>query len=165
MELKFHRNKKGQMQSIDAVLALASFAILLIFMINIWADLRQQSQYSVSISRLETAANAIADELVNSPGTPYSWETNPSSALSLGLASSPGVLSLAKVSNFSSLTYGSAKTLLGVDKNFYVVVSNNSWSALYTLGNSAAQTNSSVGITRLATLNGQIVKVRVVVYE
>ena len=146
-------------------MALVSFALLLVFVLNAWADLRAQSQSAVSVSRLESVANSIADALAQSPGTPCNWEANSPSMLALGLASSPGVLSQAKLSSLSAMNYGSAKAALGVDKNFYVVVSNNGWSALYALGNASARYNMSMAATRLATLNGQPVRIRVVVYE
>ena len=160
-----HSHKRAQVQSVDAVLALASFVILLMFVLNSWADLRQQSQSSTSISRLEATAMSISDELVNSPGVPYDWETRPIELLALGFAPSPGALSLTKLANFTALNYSSAKTVLGVDKNFYIVVSDTNWSPLYSLGATSAPANLSVAVTRLATLNGKPVRVRVVVYE
>ena len=157
--------RRGQAQSLDALVALISFALLMVFVLSIWADISKQAEQSVSISRLESTAIAVSDQLVQSPGVPYNWETSPLSVVSVGLASSPGVLSQAKLANLSALNYSSARTALGVDRNFYVVVSDTNWSSLYSLGNVSAQSNLSIGVTRMGTLNGQAVRIRVVVYE
>ena len=157
-------NRKGQAFSIDAVLALIAFAVLLVFILGFWSQAAASSDKAKLRSRLEYAALSSSELLVSSNGVPYDWEKSPSGASSMGLSSDKNILSPAKAANFTAMNYSDAKVLLGMDYDFYFAVEYLNGTGVYSLGNSSIPGAEAVSVGRLALLNGQMVKMRMVVY-
>ncbi len=159
--------KKGQMNSIDAVLALLIFAALMVFFMMFWANSIVSMKNMVVKNRFEYAALSVSDLLVKSPGLPGKWENAPGNVQEIGLAAGENALSgrkLAAFANLSGVDYANAKKLLGIDSDFFFYVEDMNGSRLYEAGNSAITGDDSITITRFATLNGKNVRVRMSVY-
>ena len=88
----------------DLVFALVAFLILLSAFFIQWNKLHTRYQDTLLFQDLEIHALQIADLLVQNPGVPNDWETNPTNVQVLGLASSDRVLSAAKVNALSNLS-------------------------------------------------------------
>ncbi|MCX8175268.1 MAG: hypothetical protein N3E51_03625 [Candidatus Micrarchaeota archaeon] len=156
---------RGQALSTDAIISLSAFSILLFFIASYWTYASQSASEAYSQSRLEKSALSASDLLVKSPGYPPNWESNPQTASSIGLAQSPNRLSSPKLSALASLGYQNAKLYMGLEKDFYLAITLQNGSTVFSLGNSTFNASQSVTITRLAFLNGSAVRLRLVHYE
>jgi hypothetical protein len=156
--------KKGQMSSIDAVLALIVFAGMVVFFMAFWSSSMMSIKGTLQKNRQEYAALAASGLLVKSPGVPYDWENAPSGVRTIGLAKSENVLSREKLSAFAGLPYGESKALLGIDSDFFFYLEDMEGSRLYEAGNPAASGKTSAIVARFALLDGKAVRIRLNVY-
>ena len=115
-------------------------------------------------NRMEFAAISATDLMLKSPGSPSNWEQNPSGVQMIGLASTPYTLSAAKLGNFTAMNYSQQKDLLGMQEQFYFYIDNAAGTRLYEDGNLTVKSNSIVSITRYGILNGNKVKIGMMVY-
>jgi len=157
-------NRKGQMNSIDLMMAILIFVILIVFVIGFWFVEQKEIQSTLTKNRLEAEAISISDILIKSPGIPSDWEKNQSEIKMLGLAIEGNVLSDAKISNFTNMSYSSAQNYLGLDDQFYFYIENMNGNRLYQFGNNTFG-DQVIVITRFAVLNGEKILMRVSVYE
>jgi len=157
-------NRKGQMNSIDLMMAILIFVILIVFVIGFWFVEQKEIQSTLTKNRLEAEAISISDILIKSPGNPSDWEKNQSEIKMLGLAIEGNVLSDAKISNFTNMSYSSAQNYLGLDDQFYFYIENMNGNRLYQFGNNTFG-DQVIVITRFAVLNGEKILMRVSVYE
>lgn len=153
-------SSKGQINSIDFMIAVLIFAVLLIFIIGFWFLNMAEINGMVGRDRLDSAAIAVSDMLVKTPGVPGNWEEDPANAWAVGLAESQNVISSEKVANFTALDYNVSKELLGLDGDFYFYVEDLEGNRLYESG--IAELGSGVApVLRFGVLDGEIVKVEV----
>lgn len=158
------KNYKGQINSIDATLAIVLFVIMLVFLTVLWFNGVLASKNTTDKNRLQYRAISISDALVKSQGLPTTWTS--SNAQMLGFAKLPNVLSDSNVSAFTSLPYGTAKDLLNLDsEEFYFYIEHLNGTIIYTSGNSSLGADKIVSITRFVILNGTKVKMGLSVYE
>lgn len=157
-------HRKGQVQSIDLMLAIFVFSVLVAFFMGYWGQQVGAAKAGFSKNKLEYSAISATDLMVKSQGRPADWEKNASGIQMLGLANYPYVLSSAKLSNFTNLSYSAAKTMIGTTADFYWYVEDTSGNRLYEAGNSSVQSNVKVSIMRDAMLNGQAVRMRLTLY-
>jgi len=83
---------------------------------------------------------------------------------SAGFASSPYELSAAKIAQFTALNYSVQKSLLGMQEEFYFYVDTAGGTRLYEGGNLTVKSRGIVSITRYGMLNGNKVKIGMMVY-
>jgi len=159
------RGKKGQVNSMDALLSVMVFAILLVFIFASWMGGVASAENAVGRSRMEYAAISASGLLMESTGTPADWEANSSAVLMLGLANSQNTLSAAKVANFSALPYETSKSLLGTTSEFYFVLQEIGGGTLYSAGNSTLLGSTKIVIERYGMLGDKKVRMRLVFYE
>lgn len=176
-----HSRAKGQLFSEDLLFAM----IFVTFLLALYAILASRVTYAADDyllrEQLRGDAQDAAAQLVGSPGAPMNWhqaQVN-DSMQSLGLAGRRGVLSQEKAAKFFSLAadsdeYNSTKRLLGLEtraERFNATLSLLNGTVVYSLNAtpssqfpSYGQTNITSTVTRLAVLNGSIVKLTLVVW-
>lgn len=114
------KNYKGQIISIDLLIGIVIFLIVVIFSVSYW----QTSLFNVreSLDRIDVQrlATQISDNLVKSPGIPDNWETSPTNARAIGLANHSHILETRKVANLTALNYSTLLTRFGLEgANFF----------------------------------------------
>ena len=158
-------NPKGQTGLPDLVLGIVAFILLLSFVLAFSNASTENVSLKSRQHKMETSAITISDLLVKTQGVPADWDrNNPSSVLVTGLASFPNVLSEDKVSEFTALDYDDVKSLLGVDGEFLFQIEDLNGTVLHQLGDSNATAEQTI-VQRLALLEGEKVRVKIVVHE
>ncbi len=158
--------KKGQMSSVDFLFASIIFVFILAFFTGFWYVTTGDLDNTIKRNRLEATAVVASDLLIKSPGVPSNWTENPSTILAIGLVSQHNVFDKIKLENFTSLDYNSSSELLGLSQSqgFYFYIEDLDGNRKYQTGNSSAN-GQVVFITRYGILNGQKVKMRLMIYE
>lgn len=158
--------KKGQAVVLDLIAGLFIFLVLFSYFIVFWGIFSERYVGHARQEGLETRAISVAESLVSGPGHPFNWTADPSSAQSIGIASLPNRLDGARISALESLSYADAKHALGIGTEFYIRIDGQNGTIIYSeAGQQPQNTSSRVEVSRLAILEGQIVDVRVQVYE
>lgn len=159
-------SKKGQLNSIDFLIAAVVFMFLLVFFVGYWYVSAGDLQNTITRNRLESLGVTITDNFVKSPGVPSNWTDNTSFIQSVGFVSSQNILAESKLENFTNLDYNISRTMLGLStaQGFYFYVDDVDGDRRYQSGNSSTS-GQVISITRAAILNGEKVKVRLIVYE
>ena len=112
--------KKSQIAVTDLLISLVIFLLLIIALVNFWNTYSKRLAQDIDYRALELKAFHITDVLTKNPGIPLTWETDPSSALVIGLQQKDGILSKNKVNSFFSLNESSIKEFLNIEAyNFY----------------------------------------------
>ncbi len=158
---------RGQINSIDLLIAFIIFVLIFAFLIMSWSSGIQSSSDTITRMRLQAALSSASDNLMTQPGVPSNWELTPSSVSTIGLSSySNNVLNANKISNMTVFPYSNLTTLLGLSGyDFYLTIENLNGTVLYQVGNSSIpSTNRAVSVNRDGLLNGQIVRMRLVGY-
>ena len=162
-------SKAGQAIPLDFMAGVFVFLVMLAYFLILWDIFAVRFVEHAQTIDDELAAISVADRLVLSGGYPTNWTLEPLSAQSIGLASRPHELDPYRVSALSSMangSYASVKSALGIDRNFQVKIeAADDGARLATIGQEPANATRVVEVTRLAMLNGEIVNVRVQVYE
>lgn len=151
---------KGQVISTELVLTFGIFMVALLVFLYIWSEVSYDYLQSQVDQEMQVVALGISDSLVLTPGDPSDWEisSSVSSIYSFGLASSPNVLSAAKLSKLQSFntSYSDAKTGMGAGSFEVSVIANTlNGTPIYqfgTHGDELAQNISSIKETRLVML-------------
>ena len=171
------RAMKGQSLPLDFMIALFIFLALLAYFLVVW-DIFSENYTSRSgrVSR-ELSAIMLSDQLVDYTGSPENWTGSPENATSIGLAIRPGVLDSHKLCalfgqnytyancNQTGLQYGYAKSIFGIDKDFFVKVESPGGMLYAILGEQPENASRAAEVTRIAMLDGNVVFVRVQVYD
>ena len=168
---------RGQSLPLDFMVALFIFLLLLTYFLVIW-DIFSDS-YASHTDRVarEISAITLSDQLAGSAGSPDNWTESPVNASTIGLAIRPGELDSHKLCalfgqnythlgcNQSGLQYGYAKSIFGVDKDFFIKVESPGGVLFATMGEQPANASRAAEVTRVAMLEGSAVFVRVQVYD
>jgi len=109
--------KKGQVSSIDALLAILIFVLVLGSIRTIWVENITAADKSSSLTEINLSAQQALDVLTKTQGFPTNW--NSDNVFIIGLADKPNVLSTSKVNAFESLSYESTKEKLSLQKYDY----------------------------------------------
>ena len=169
--------KKGQAVVLDMIAGLFIFLVLFSYFIILWGLFSERFADSAKQEELETRAISVAENLVGGPGHPFNWAEDPSSAQSIGISPLPNKLdpvrmdALANLSNTNHAAYAIAKQALGVGTEnstteFYIRVESRNGTTVYSeMGVQSQNSSRLVEVSRLATLDGQMVNVKVQVYE
>jgi hypothetical protein len=162
--------RKGQVWIADAMISSAFFAIVLFIMLGTSQEIMLRVASARSDAGAKTALLLASDLLVLTPGTPADWENipvlNDSNVNSLGLASSPNVISFSKAARLAALNstnYTAIRGLLGLASgNLLVEISfMQNRSPIYRFGIDPANSTGVRVSERVAVLNGSLVLVRV----
>jgi hypothetical protein len=106
--------KRGQVSSIDALIAILIFVLVLTSIRTIWMDNVHTAEITASATEINLSAQQAFDVLTKTQGWPTNWTT--SNVSIIGLADKPNVLSEQKVSAFESISYNTAKNKLSLQK-------------------------------------------------
>ncbi len=152
---------KAQSSSIDLLVSFLVFIIVFIFILQFWSVSIKSTQSNTRRTDMESFAVSFSDNLLKSNGVPYNW--NNTNFNTIGLVSSQNILIPSKVSNFTSMSYDTLKQTFGIDYEFYFYVENLNGSRYYQIGNYTFGPQA-VSLTRLALLNNEKVRVRLIVH-
>ncbi|MCX8175564.1 MAG: hypothetical protein N3E51_05155 [Candidatus Micrarchaeota archaeon] len=162
--------KRGQLLSVELVLACSFFILALFCFAALWSWMYQSYLEAEEDYAMRTVLLGISDSLVLSPGEPSGWNLFSGYANSYGLASSQNVLSDGKALALQNLnsSYDAVKERMGAGAfEVYVGIYNES-KTIYQFGKLADANNSLVSALsteRLAILNGSAVSVKVQVWR
>ena len=112
-------DQQAQIFSLDLVLSLVGFTIILIFLISSWNIYSARLQENMVGEELQLTAMQMTDILTKSEGQPMQWENNPSNVSLIGLALRPGSLDEDKVNAFVSMDYNQVKKLFNIKRFEY----------------------------------------------
>ena len=157
--------KRGQTVSIDLIAGISISLLILAYYLVVWNSMAGAYEDAFRKEDSEIALLTMGDMLVNSPGNPENWTMNASGAQAIGLASRPGVLDFYKVVAFSEMPYAYVKHKFGISSEFLVKIESPDGIRYATVGNESEPSNVSSQMSRLATMDGKPVVVRVQIYE
>lgn len=157
---------KGQIGSLDFIIALFIFVLLIAGFVMLWGMFSlRYIEYAHSLED-RLSAMAVSDRLLHSGGYPLNWMVVPLSAQSIGFAALPNELDWGKVSSFSSLNYTDQKRLLGIDQEFLIKIDGLDGARYATIGiDPGINASRAAEVTRAGFMNGTVVLLRVQVYE
>lgn len=118
----FIKNRKGQVISIDLIVGISIFLILLTLCILVWSQTVYRMEQRKILYEMQNNLMLALDMLIKTKGVPSSWERNPNSLIALGLAYDDRTLSKDKVDAFMNLVdldYNASKKYLGILKYDY----------------------------------------------
>ena len=159
-------HKKGQVWSLDFIVAIIIFITSFLVLYNYILDL--QAPKDAALKSLEIDSRFITTNLLSS-GYPSNWTS--SGVTIIGIVDN-GYLNVDKLKNFSALTYQDSKALLKTRYDFYLFFENKTTSPINISGVSSigkASVNSTnlnqvinpskiYQTTRLVVYNNQIVR-------
>ncbi len=168
-------NRKGQIFSIDALVACAILLVVLTISTLLWAGVDTRRASFEEYRWMEWGARDASSSLITSAGDPADWENIAdvdfdSQARAIGLARERNVLDsrkLARLSELNETKYFEIKTLLGLAKyDVRLSVRDASGAAVWVWGASpgAGEEKGALVIDRLALLNGSNVIFRTEVW-
>ncbi|MBN2122329.1 hypothetical protein JW721_04735 [Candidatus Micrarchaeota archaeon] len=156
-------SRKGQINSIDFMIAVLIFAVILVFLIGFWFLNMAELSEMMGRDRLDSTSIAVSDMLIKTPGVPENWEDGPSDVWAIGLATTQNVLSKEKVANFTALDYNESREIMGLDGDYYFYIEDLDGNRLHEAG--VAELGEGVApVLRFGILEGEIVKVEVFVH-
>ncbi|MFA6065509.1 MAG: hypothetical protein WCW44_00860 [archaeon] len=103
---------RGQISSIDLLVAILLFVLIFFSMRNIWIDNLSSALIESDKFQLQVLSNEAIDSLLNTPGYPLSW--NAQNVELIGLADKQNVINSIKLAQFKSMNYETAKSKLGL---------------------------------------------------
>ncbi len=110
---------KGQFFSLDFIVSLAIFVLVLTSIALVWEDVRAQISDIETHKNIYSSAASASDLLVRSPGYPANWSDG--DVQSIGFADEPRLLNGSKVVVLLGIDYSKAKTKLGLwNYDFYL---------------------------------------------
>jgi len=158
--------KKGQISTIDLVIASGIFISILLSAMFLWNDIVSKINRFEDRGLISQKALDISDMFIKTPGTPNGWyllspvDINSQNVSSVGFAVEDNVLDWERLSMLKQISYDESKNLIGLSKEEYnitiVNVSGNNNKVLYSAGQIPNTTN--VLISRYGQLNGSIVR-------
>jgi hypothetical protein len=134
---------KAQVFSLDIVIAMGIFILILVSTALIWQYSRGKITIEETRNDMETIARNALSVLAETKGNPTNWTGyafNTTSIKSLGIAEEFLVLDSEKISSLSSENYSAAKTILGIlgpNYEFGITIkvwNGSSYAADYTIG-------------------------------
>ncbi len=106
--------KKGQISSIDALIAILIFVLVISAIRTIWLDNVNTTYKNANYTEMSLSSQQAFDILTKTRGWPENWEAN--TVFIIGLADKPNVLSETKINIFESIPYADAKEMLSLQK-------------------------------------------------
>ncbi len=156
---------RGQSVPLDLLAGLAVSLLMLAYFIALWGSFADRYYELFRKDSRDVELLSISDALVSSPGIPENWTSAPQQAQLIGLARSPRILDQDRIDALSGMAYADSKHLLGLDRDFLIVVEGLDGTRYATIGLDAANSSSVSEVSRLAMLNGAEVRVKVRIYE
>jgi hypothetical protein len=167
-----HKNKKGQISTIDLVIAASIFISLLLSITWAWNDSRLKINLFENKRELYQKGLDIAEMLVKTSGDPANWHelntVNSGTVNAIGLASEDNVLDEDKLDKLGYVDYEELRRILGLSKeDFNLTVYNITGGAetpLYSFGRPSLDL-TKIRISRYASFGiNDIVELRLLLF-
>ena len=111
--------KKGQIFTIDFMISIAIFIIVLITIISTWYFIDTHIKEVESRRDMHSVSLSVSDALVRSSGHPQDW--NSTNVQSVGLAKEEYVLDLRKVMSLMNMDYDTARSVMRLG-NYHISI-------------------------------------------
>ena len=118
-------NKKSQLVSIDLMIGVFIFSIIIIFLIVTWDDYIIRLDINLNENQILNTAFAFSDYLIKNPGVPGDW--NNETVTYIGLADFDRKVNRQKFENLTQVNYTISKKLFRVDLFDYNYFINFTW--------------------------------------
>ena len=144
---------KAQIFSLDAVIAIGIFILILLSAALVWNYSREKISIEETRNDMEIIARNSLAVLIETKGNPTNWtdyDFNQTDIYSLGLADEFLLLNSTKINSLSSADYSTAKTILGIlGSNYEFRLNIDTWNGAsyisnYTIGTAPNATASEV---------------------
>lgn len=156
---------RAQALPLDFIAGLFIFLLLLAYFLALWDIFAIRYGEQSSRNSAELSAILLSDQLIGSGGMPENWTQNANGTGMVGIARVPGQIDHAKLSALQAMPYEDAKRLMGISHDFFIKVEDSD-GVLYSLfGQEPEARQRAVEVTRIASLNGTTVFLRVQLYE
>lgn len=156
--------KKGQISTLDLVIASSIFIGILLLAMTSWNDILLKSYRFENKREIYQKALDVAESLVTFEGSPSDWhllalaDIVPNNVSSFGLAKEPNVLDRDKIEKLNQVDYDTARDILGLGREeFNLTIYNSTNDVVYSMGNSIQETTALV--QRYALLDGYNAKI------
>lgn len=103
------KSRKSQSSIIDFTIAFIIFLIVFIINYYSWTSIQNKIQNDEDYHYFQTSIHQAINSLIKNPGYPINWESNSSTAKSIGLALKPNVLSNEKLNALNQYAQHSLK--------------------------------------------------------
>ena len=110
------KGREGQIFSIDLVLSVIIFLILIIFLISVWNLYTTRLNERIATEEIQLLAFEMTDILVETEGVPSNWEENPENVTILGLRNDFKSLDEEKLAAFLLLDYDTIKNKFNIER-------------------------------------------------
>lgn len=171
---------KGQISTLDLVIASAVFVGILLSVIYLWSDTVKSISRTSEKSDLDSKVRDVSEALVKTPGDPPDWQKmsasdiNSSTVKSLGLTKEDNILDPEKLNKFGLINYEEARTIMGLSREAYnITITNSTNEIVYSFGRPfevgdcgpyGCPPRSIASAERLALLGGNKVKISVILF-
>jgi hypothetical protein len=157
-------NRRGQVFSSDLIFAVAIVLILIAVVWQTWGDMDYDMGRRLQVNEMKQAALGIGDALVMTPGSPHNWSLDSVNATSVGLASTPRIISEDKWNALSGMPYETQRGKIGAGRFDF-------WLALRTPGGSVINSTGlepagdyQIGIVRPVVYRGEAAVLNLVLW-
>jgi len=126
-----HMNR-AQMFSLDYIMSVVIFTMILVILLPVWGTVNQQIQDAEARKEMQMVSISVVELFSRSTGNPSNWTNE--SIFSIGLANSAHVVNATKVLELRKIDYRTAKSLLGMNPYNFTLNFTNSRGYLITSG-------------------------------
>ncbi|MFH0860376.1 MAG: hypothetical protein V1921_04190 [Candidatus Altiarchaeota archaeon] len=153
------KTKKGQISTLDLVLASSIFIGILLISMTTWNDVLMRSYRFENKREINQKAMDVSELLVLTGGDPAYWhlfpieDVNADNVTSIGLAAEPNFLDRDKIEKMAQVNYDTLRDIMGLSKeDFNITIYNSTNQAVYTMG--IGESEATVVMRRYALLDG-----------
>jgi len=156
--------KKGQISTLDLVIASAIFIGILLLAMTTWNDILLKSYRFENKREITQKGLDVAGSLVMTHGSPSDWhllslaDINTNNVSSIGISKEPNVIDIEKIEKLDQVNYDTIRDIIGFSKEeFNLTLYNSTNDIIYSMGNSVQ--NTTVLVRRYALLEGDNTRV------
>jgi hypothetical protein len=157
-KVRWRFGKKGQVFSLDLIISMFTFIIILIFLLSFWNLNSLRLSEKQNSNELQLIALQVMDILVSTPGEPFNWNTN--NATSIGLATRLGKIDQGKLNAFLDYDYAQSKSRFNIERFEYKFTVTSSQDVLInSSGIESGDVDEKVALSRLVFVGNEVNKI------
>lgn len=163
---------KGQLFSLDVIIAAGAFILILIAAIVIWEYTAENVVLKEKRNDMQLVSMNVLSALIETKGNPVNWteyDYNETNVLSLGIASNRWILDENRIESMQDGNYDSTKKILGIaNYDFELLIDSydgSSYAEKYSIGISPSDAENIIVNERFALFNNSWSRLRLKVYE
>ena len=118
----YRKRKSGQIFTLDTMIALIVFVIILFFFVSFWNMQTNRMQENTQNSVLLRDGHQFMQLLISSRGEPENWPITNDTVIFPGLMEYPGYMHPGKVNALFNLNYNVTRVLMNVERYEYELV-------------------------------------------